>query len=245
MKNSKLNINWIVLFLLFFLTLTIQKVLYNKKAILTVSLIVNISLIIVTIYFLTSFIIKIFKYAEEYKFEISKKNILNMSNMNNNFKFFITLFIIFLLFFFCMISTYNSILKTNIAFEEMNWWKNYRFYKYINFSYINKIFIMFIVILNTFLVFLIIYIFMFFLVYTIIKTAIISNKNFINIIYKNSAKVNSILKSIFEKIKNKKIKKVLNINYWDKVLVSIIILETDKIRVHKMETDPPDLLLNV
>ncbi|AUB31181.1 hypothetical protein SFLOR_v1c01200 [Spiroplasma floricola 23-6] len=240
MRNSKLNINWIVIFLLFFLTLPIQKILYNKRAILITSLIINLWLIIFTLYFVTNFIIKIFKYTEEYKFEISRKNIFNMSNLNNNFRFFISLFVIFLLFFLCAVFTYNSIQKTNVAYEEMSWWRAYRFYKYINFSYINKIFIMFIVALNAFLVFLICYVFMCFLIYTIIKTAIISNKNFINIIYKNSVKLNLILKSIFEKIKIKKIKKILNINYWDKVLASIIILETDKLRVHKMETDPPD-----
>ncbi len=84
MKKVRNNINLIVIFILLFLTFPIQNILNRKTNILTLSILVNMTLIIISLYFISKFIANLLKFIEKYNDEISRKNLISLSLLNNN-----------------------------------------------------------------------------------------------------------------------------------------------------------------
>ncbi|ALD66851.1 hypothetical protein [Spiroplasma cantharicola] len=239
MKKIKNNLNLIVIFILLFLTFPIQNILNQKTNIIILSLFVNITLIIISLYFITVFISNLLRYIEKYNDEVSKKNLISMSLLNNNYKFYITMLVTFLFFIFSITQTYISIERTTIISMEVYWWTNYKFHKIINLDYINILFFTQFLLISSLLLYSFFYIVFFSFIYSVIKIVSKSNEDLNNLIYKKSTKLNLFLKMfikylIFIKLSSKKIK-----NSWKEIIILISNIKSEELKTFKKATTPP------
>ncbi|WP_157806964.1 hypothetical protein [Spiroplasma floricola] len=137
-----------------------------------------------------------------------------------------------------------SFLNTYIFLEKIiaitvkndGWW-NYNINKYLN---INVIFFLLIALFNLFLIYSICYASVLIFFYSIIKTVISSNKQFIDTIYKKSVKLNQIIKLIFEKIKITNSKTYSIQKSWKETIILINNIESKQLRKNKKGIVPPD-----
>ncbi|WP_338984925.1 hypothetical protein [Spiroplasma endosymbiont of Diplazon laetatorius] len=241
MKKVRENKNLIIIFFLIFLTFPIQNFLENKSAVFTLSIATNVVLIFISIYFISNFITKFLRHAEQYNFEISRKDIIAMNSLNNNFRFYITMLVTLVFFGISLMATYSSFQRTELITGRINWWNNREVYKYLNIENANWTLLAIIVLINSFLIYSVVYIFACLFVYSIIKTVATSNDLFVKTIYRKSTKLNNVLKMLFEEMTSNKEEQLLIENSWKETVILINNIESLELRTMKKGNIPPDL----
>ncbi|WP_339034024.1 hypothetical protein [Spiroplasma endosymbiont of Cantharis rufa] len=245
MKKVRSNINLIIIFILLFLTFPIQNILNQKTNIIILSLLVNITLIMISLYFISKFISDLLKFIEKYNHEISKKNLIRLSLLNNNFKFYITISVTFLFFVFSITQTYISIERTTLMSMEIYWWTNYKLDKIINLDYINILFFAQFVLIIFLLLYSFFYIIFFLFIYFVIKTVSKSNEDLNHLIYKKSTKLNLFLKVFIKYLNNIKLQDKKIKNSWKEIIILISNIKSDELKNFKKATTPPLFLIKI
>ncbi|WP_339030092.1 hypothetical protein [Spiroplasma endosymbiont of Cantharis nigra] len=239
MKKVRSNINLIVIFILLFLTFPIQNILNQKTNIVMLSLLVNITLIIISLYFISKFIADLLKFIEKYNDEISRKNLISLSLSNNNFKFYITMLVTFLFFIFSITQTYISIERTTVISMEIYWWTNYKLDRVINLDYINILFFAQFILISLLLLYSFFYIIFFYFIYSVIKTVSKSNEDLNHLIYKKSTKLNLFLKMFIKYLNNIKLEAKKIQNSWKEIINLISNIKSEELKSFKKATTPP------
>ncbi|WP_342258802.1 hypothetical protein [Spiroplasma endosymbiont of Dioctria linearis] len=239
MKKVRSNINLIIIFILLFLTFPIQNILNQKTNILILSILVNVTLIIISLYFISKFIVNLLKFIEKYNDEISRKNLISLSLLNNNFKFYITMLVTFLFFIFSITQTCISIERTTVISMEIYWWTNYKFDRVINLDYINILFFAQFILISSLLLYSFFYFIFFFFIYSVIKTVSKSNENLNHLIYKKSTKLNLFLKMLIKYLNNIKLQDKKVENSWKEIIILISNIKSKELKSFKKATTPP------
>ncbi len=239
MKRIRNNINLIVIFILLFLTFPIQNILNRKTNILILSILINMTLIIISLYFISKFIANLLKFIEKYNDEISRKNLISLSLLNNNFKFYMTMLVTFLFFIFSITQTYISIERTTVMSMEIYWWTNYKLDKVINLDYINILFFAQFILVSSLLLYSFFYLIFFFFIYSVIKTVSKSNENLNHLIYKKSTKLNLFLKMFIKYLNNIKLQDKKIENSWKEIIILISNIKSEELKSFKKATTPP------
>ncbi len=239
MKKVRNNINLIVIFILLFLTFPIQNILNRKTNILILSILVNLTLIIISLYFISKFIANLLKFIEKYNDEISRKNLISLSLLNNNSKFYMTMLVTFLFFIFSITQTYISIERTTVMSMEIYWWTNYKFDRVINLDYINILFFAQFILVSSLLLYSFFYLIFFYFIYSVIKTVSKSNENLNHLIYKKSTKLNLFLKMFIKYLNNIKLQDKKIENSWKEIIILISNIKSEELKSFKKATTPP------
>ncbi|AGR42487.1 hypothetical protein [Spiroplasma diminutum] len=241
MKKIKENSYLIAIFSLIFLTFPIQTILENKIAILTFSLVIDIVLGIIAIYFITNFITKFLKHAEKYNYEITRRNLLNMHSLNNNFRFYMTMFITLIFFAISFCVALSAFERTDRITEEFEWWTQFEGSKYINIGTVWIASIIFVIFVNIFLIYSVFYLFVCLFFYSVIKIVSTSNQEVSDKIYKEAIRLDIMLQIIFEKIKVINIQSNTLKDTWEEKVILISNIESHELKTLKKGTTPPEI----
>ncbi|QHX37017.1 hypothetical protein [Spiroplasma sp. BIUS-1] len=241
MKKIRENKNLIIIFTFIFLLFPIQNYIENRFLLMFLALFTNTFLIMLSAYFVIDFSAKFLKHAQNYNYEFSKKDLISLSSLNNNFRFYIKMFITLLFFGLSVSATFSSIGRIQDMTEQLELWKKYSFYKYFNFDYVSAAFFLIVLLLNFLLIGAVCYIFACLFLYSILKVVLTSNEDFVKTIYKRSTKLNSILKSILVDMSEQE--SISLEKTWEEKSILIANVQSKELRTLKKGTTPPDSLI--
>ncbi|AUM63001.1 hypothetical protein [Spiroplasma monobiae] len=241
MKKIRENKNLIIFFTIIFLSFPIQNLFENKTVVVSISLFINVILILISFYFVTAFSSKFLKHAEDYNFELSKGNLENINSLNRNFRFYITMFTILALFTISIISTYSSLSYTDKLAGEIEWWNKNQLYKYLNFDYFNIAFFCLMLLINILFLYAVGYIVSCLFIYSIMKIVFTSNRVFIEKIYKKSIVLSFIIKKLMQKMAQANLKIESIEKTWKDKIILISNIESEELKTIKKGNTPPEL----
>ncbi|AUB32102.1 hypothetical protein SFLOR_v1c10560 [Spiroplasma floricola 23-6] len=150
--------------------------------------------------------------------------------------------IIILIFFaFSILLTIRSFSITDSVTNDINWWNNYKVYKYLNMHNVSLFMYVFILLVNIFLIYNVSYIGICLFIFFILDVVSNSNKEFINKIYKNSIKLKNLIKALFGDIQIKNSQETSKDKSWDSTIRQICTYESEELKINKKGKTPPSL----